>query len=170
MGLRFAQRRLSTALAKKGQEVAKHKSSIINNLIHLCGQDFIDHEQEMLAGQFSGSLLDRVKEKGKVGEPLERVARLSEDQFYDHPQAISVELSSIEIVEGLLEAATRAIFLAEQTRWSDKIKRLFFGQKDPQGEDYDKMLTICSRVAEMTDSYALRLYRQIKGMEILSKL
>ena len=125
----------------------------------------MEHQHEILEGTFSGSLIKQLK--GPAGEAMKAVQELSVKKIYRHPDVISVELAGYNILGTLLEEFVPAVINPE----SDYHKKLLSLIPEQYHTDstsvYNKIQTVLDFVSNMTDLYAVKLYKDIKGISVI---
>jgi dGTPase len=85
-------------------------------------------------------------------------------KIYQYPDVIAIELSGYNLLGSLLEAFTDAVFNPD-TAYNKKLISLMPVQfKSPDSSAYNKMRSVLDFVSSMTDLYAVKLHRMIKGL------
>jgi dGTPase len=161
-------------ITDRNEKIGYLRAKAINTLINTCNDLFLEHEPEMLTGKFDRSLVDLLPEV--MSEPLNRLLELSINHVYRSKSVLQIEAAGFEIVGELLDRFVRASMdlkmhgkdLKKIKPYSDKLIRLMPAQfiKSPEASDYSRILGVCEFVAGMTDSYALSLYRKLKGIDL----
>lgn len=132
---------------------------------------FLDNEADILAGTFEGELL----EVSEIAKPLQAVKKVAAEQIYVARPALEVETAGFEVLGGLLSLFTAAVeagagMRAMTTRERMLLKLLplqFLGPEGkPDARPYRRFLQVADFVAGMTDSYAVDLYRKLKGIDL----
>lgn len=149
----------------------------ISRLITETVKAFLDHEAEMLTGAFDKPLLDVFPEV--LRQDLGQIIKLSVKHIYRSRTVLEIEAAGFNVVAELLDLFITATIdkhefgdeLRKKKPYSEKIlsilppQYLFDGE--PKGRDlYLRILRICEFVAGMTDSYAVTIYRRLKGIEL----
>jgi dGTPase len=161
-------------ITDRNEKIGYLRAKAINTLINTCSDLFLEHEQEMLTGKFDRSLIDLLPEAMQV--PLNQLLELSINHVYRSKSVLQIEAAGFEIVGELLDRFVRAGMdlkirgkdLKKAKPYSDKLIRLMPPQfiKPADATDYSRILGVCEFVAGMTDSYALSLYRKLKGIDL----
>lgn len=143
------------------------RAKSINFLTQRCAAVFIQHADSILAGNFDGDLLGEIHE---IQEVLQDIKEQSYRRIYNHNSVVRIELAGYRIMSGLVEDLVRAALMPvlERTEMHKKTVLLIKEQyRFEEGDsDYEKVLSVFDFVSGMTDLYALRLYRHLRGMEI----
>ena len=154
----------------ESQKVKYLRAISISNLVKSLSEVFIDNEVEILSGTYDKPLMKESELKPWV----ERIIDISVEKIYGSKAVLAMETAGFEVLNGLMETYVGAInnVYAGNGSYSSKtiVKQLpeeCFDLKGKIDEDlYTRLLKITSYVASMTDSQAIRQYRQLKGIEL----
>ncbi|QKT02972.1 deoxyguanosinetriphosphate triphosphohydrolase [Ectothiorhodospiraceae bacterium 2226] len=148
------------------------RARAINSIILQVTESFMEHEAAMLEGRFDASLLDHIPAAPAVQGLLE----IAMARIYVAPQVMEVEAAGFEVLGGLLEAFVAAAeeVAAHGARAASRsrvflrlIPEQFIGSATaPEPAAYRRLLGITDFVSGMTDSYAVTLYKRIKGISL----
>lgn len=162
------------AITDQREKISWLRAKAINTLIGHTTALFLEHEKEMLEGHFDRSLIDLLDEA--VAVPLGKILELSVDNVYRSRNVLQIEAAGFNVVAELLDIFISAVNdfhehgkdLRKKKPFSDKVIRLFPKQfLHPDGTDiYQRTLRVCEFIAGMTDTYAVSLYRRLKGIEL----
>ncbi len=150
------------------ERISYLRAKCIGRLIGEVSDIFKDCEGDILAGNFKGDLLHHSR-RAKL---FDEIYALCQREIYRHPERIQAELSGSEILTTLLDAFYDANldwekFNRDGTAMnprSDVLMTLFpDGNESPRGR-YDWLLGITDFVSGMTDSFAVRQFREIRGI------
>jgi dGTPase len=168
-------------LCKEGDhtnELSYLRSGVINTLIHLCFNVFEKNYDSIMKGEFQGSLINEIDNK-EVQDSLAYMRKLIENHVYNYRPVLGSEAAGFEILEGLIYsfANTAKICVScgdRKNAKEEKIESLIPKDYRPKteampgtiqpSEIYERYVKIIDYISGMTDSYALDLYRQIKGI------
>ncbi|MEQ9263379.1 MAG: dNTP triphosphohydrolase [Owenweeksia sp.] len=147
------------------EAVAYLRAKAINFLVTECAQVFIDQQEAILKGTFSGALVDHCK---SVQEPLKHIEEVSVARIYNHTSVVKIELAGFKIMSGLIKDLVEAALAEEREKRHKKLLNLMPVQYRFQEEDsaYEKIMCILDYVSGMTDNYALELYRNLRGISV----
>ena len=131
---------------------------------------FLKNEEAILKGDYDRPLMEASRLKDAVGE----IIKISVSKIYQSPKVLAMESAGFEILNGLMNTFVDAIneVHSGEGRYSSGlvVKQLPAECFDLNGkidEDlYLRLVKVTSYVASMTDSQAIRLYRQLKGIEL----
>ena len=155
------------------EKIAYLRAKSINTLINAASGIFLDNEEALLNGKLDASLIDLLPES--ISEPLNQILMLSVERVYRSKNVLEIEIAGFNVVGELLDAFINAVNdyhtfgknLKKERPYSDKLVRLFPKQFLIESDDhYLRTLRVCEFVAGMTDSYAVTLFRRIKGIEL----
>ena len=151
-------------IADPNERVGYMRSCVIGLLVECCAEAFIKHEQEILRGEFDGSLLDRIRPDVRAG--YEACNRTSWDKIYRAPDVVDIELAGNRIVTFLLEKLIYAVRFPD-LNYSRLLLSKVPTQYNVSSPDlFTKIQAVVDHVASMTDVYALDLYRRLNGMSL----
>ncbi len=150
------------------QKISYLRSKAIGGLAKQCVQEFLDKEEKLLAGDYTGSLLDHVP----GGEVVKTAKKLGLELVFEHEKKQYAEIASFEIIDGLLTEFT-ASYLdvkkdpAKASLKSRRMHRLMGEMRPiPEMEAYPALMRIADFISGRTDRYALGMYRQVKGIAL----
>ncbi len=149
------------------------RAKAIGRLLEGAAAVFLENEEAILAGRFDDELL----EQSPVGVPLQAVLRLAKETIYTARPALEIETAGFEVLGALLSLFTNAVEAkagAPGTRFTTRERMLlkllptqFLGHDgEPDADPYVRLLQVADFVAGMTDSYAVDMYRKLKGVDL----
>ena len=147
------------------------RAKAIGRLLESAAAVFLESEQAILAGEFDDELLERAP----VAVPLQAVLKLAKETIYNARPALEIETAGFEVLGALLGLFTQAVEagaghgrLTTRERMLLKLLPAQFlghgGKPDPA--PYVRLLQVADFVAGMTDSYAVDMYRKLKGVDL----
>ena len=147
------------------ERIAFLRAIVISRLINECVSIFMNHQQEILEGSFSGSLIKHLS--GTNGDAMKEVQQISVQKIYRYPEVVSIELTGYTILGTLLEEFIPAVN-DPKSDYHKKLLSLIPEQYkvDNDSPVYNKIQTVLDFVSNMTDLYAVKLYRDIKGVSV----
>jgi len=139
------------------------RSKAIHQLIFEAKQVFLDSESEILSGEFDKPLTSVIPSAAHLKEIIDITRR----QVYESCEVIEVKVAGYEVLGGLLEEFITAIS-QEQLSKSYLIKKLLpnFKVDDAHLDLYKQILKVTDYISGMTDSYAVSVYKKIKGISL----
>ena len=141
----------------------------INELVNELGKVFLDEEKNILSGKFQSDLISEIKRS----KALMRIKDISFDKIYKSRSVVEREVAGYEVLGGLLDTFIHSYNEAYIGKISAKHKSVFallpgrITEEIPD-ELYLRLLRIIDFVSGMTDSFAVSLFRKIKGISLPS--
>jgi dGTPase len=149
------------------EAVAYLRAKSINCLTEACFSAFKENHQQILEGNFSGSLL---KANDALKAILSNIGSISVGRIYAYHSVLKIELAGFKIMSGLIEDFVEAALTASEDRQSrhKKILKLlpFQHQVKEADTDYEKVMNVLDHISAMTDNYALETYRNLRGISM----
>lgn len=154
----------------ENDKVGYLRAKAINVLIDELVEAFLDNEQSILDGNFDGELISCIDKAGQ----LKHIKKLSVEKIYSYKSVVEREAAGYEVLGGLLDTYINAVNEMESGLSSLKNKTMlkllpkqFLGKDGKPDDDiYTRLLKITDFVSGMTDSYAVSLFRKIKGISL----
>ncbi|WP_378184235.1 deoxyguanosinetriphosphate triphosphohydrolase [Aquimarina sp. SS2-1] len=138
----------------------------INALIQEAASIFVQHEEEILSGNFDVALIDKSRYRAQIDD----IIKISVDKIYQSNEVVEKEIAGYEILATLLDRYCTATdhYNNRQTSNYDKLILKAEGKHfDYKNDDlYTRLIGICNYVASLTDGNALLKFQKIKGLEI----
>ncbi len=147
------------------------RAKAIGRLLESAAAVFLENEDAILKGEFDDELL----EQSPVAVPLQAILRLAKETIYNARPALEIETAGFEVLGGLLSLFANAVEAgAGQARLTTRETMLlkllpaqFLGHGgQPDSDPYLRLLQVADFVAGMTDSYAVDMYRKLKGIDM----
>lgn len=149
------------------EKIGYLRAKCINFLARRCADIFLENGDALLNGTFQGDLMHQISE---VAEVIHTIEKQSVAHIYNHESVIKIELAGYRIMAGLIEDFVLAALCekARRNKMQTKILDLLPGQFrfDEATSDYEKVMCILDFISGMTDHYALKLYRNLRGIEM----
>ncbi|MBO9595674.1 MAG: deoxyguanosinetriphosphate triphosphohydrolase [Niabella sp.] len=149
------------------ESIAYLRAKSIGTLIYKCTGVFWQNRDTILAGTFEKSLIDAIPE---LEQPLQKIAAISRKKIYNARKVVELEIAGFRIMSGLVEDFVTAALTPAVLREKEhqKILELLPTQYtfDEAGSPYTKVMHILDFISGMTDVYALKLYRKLRGIEM----
>lgn len=147
-------------------KIVYYRSCVINALERACVSIFLENEQQILDGTFTGSLIDHLPPILHTAyQQCEHVAKTC---IYRCHEVTDVDLAGYHIIYTLLELITDAVMAPDKA-----YSQLLLQQVPSQYEvctmrEGDRLMAALDYISGMTDVYALDLYRKINGHSLPS--
>ncbi len=156
------------------ERISLLRAIAIGVLIDQCVEVFEANESAMLTGSFDRALTDLIPARNVLKE----ISALSLERIYRARIVLETEAAGFEVINGLLESFLPAAFSVQFekescTRRDKSIARLLPGEvfsfpEGQAGQEYALIMNIIDFISGMTDSFAISLYRKIKGIALPS--
>jgi dGTPase len=146
------------------------RAKAIGKLIGEVIEAFIKNHDKILAGELNESLVELIPSKNA----LKNIQQRSVDDIYTYQRAVEIEAAGFELTEGLLNTFAAAMNdCAENPEPSYRSKKMMklIPEKYHKANDaspYIRLLNLLDFISSMTDSYAVALYKKIKGISLPS--
>ncbi|MDR1273707.1 MAG: deoxyguanosinetriphosphate triphosphohydrolase [Odoribacteraceae bacterium] len=145
--------------------IAFLRAGIINKLINACAEVFCRNYEKIMNGALEGSLVHHLS--GTLKTAYEACTDLAYARIYHTGIVTQIQIAGFKILATLLKEYIDAI-LKPGTYYARNILSIMPEQYNVKAGDslYTKIQTVTDYVSGMTDSYALNLYRKIKGIDL----
>lgn len=148
----------------ENEQIVYLRACVIGKLEHECVNVFVEHEDEILAGCFEGSLIDHIS--SRQYEAYQRCARLSVERIYRSRPVLDVELSGYQIMATLMDKMTDAV-MNPQRYYSQQLIGRVSSQYDINADNLEsRLMAVIDYISGMTDVYALDIYQKINGISL----
>ena len=153
----------------KNETIAYLRAKAINYLTKRCSDIFLDKKDEILKGVFNNDLISEIPE---AKETIDKIKSISKEHIYNAYSVSKIEIAGFRIMSGLIEDFIEAALTPEGIRQKrhKKVLNLLPSQYkfDEASTPYTKVMHIIDFVSGMTDLFALKLYKNMRGIEIPS--
>ena len=161
---KILQRIEDEGLTDDNEKVVYIRACAIGKLENECVRVFCDHEDELLAGTFEGSLIDHISPL--QCEAYKRCASYSVSHIYKSRPVLDVELSGYKIMETLMSHFIEAAHYPDRFYSKQLICRVS-SQYDIESPELEtRLMAIIDYISGMTDVYALDVYQKICGISL----
>jgi dGTPase len=130
----------------------------VNALVHDAAEAFDAAHDDVLGCRFPRALADTMRHR----DAMKRIQKACIERCYRARDVLKMELSGAEAIQGLL-----AIFVAA-LREPGSLRGEHMGRLYPRlfqdAPAYERLQRLTDHVSGMTDHYAVRLYRELRGM------
>ena len=137
----------------------------IGALVDRVARVFKQRHDDILAGHFDQPLLDHIE----GAQDFRRFKQLAADRLYDERSKLELQVAGFEIIGWLLQTLCDAMERVAAGSGASERARMLVGLV-PAGPQvaasqgrYQRLLTVTDFVAGMTDSYAVEIYRRLRG-------
>jgi len=139
----------------------------INELVNELSKVFLDEEKNILNGRFENELISEIRR----ADALNQIMDISIAKIYKSRSVVEREVAGYEVLGGLLDTFVDSYNEAHERKISSKNKAVFALLPNRIREEiptdlYLRLLRIIDFVSGMTDSFAVSLFRKIKGISL----
>ncbi len=161
---KIRQRIKDEGLTDENEKVVYLRACVIGKLENECVATFIEHEEEILNGTFTGSLVNHINER--QCKAYKECEKTSYAKIYHSKPVLDVELSGYKIMETLMEVFTDAAI--NPTRfYSQQLIRRVSSQYDIENANLEeRIMAVIDYISGMTDIFALNIYQKINGTSL----
>lgn len=157
-------RKVMDQVEDPNEKIVYLRSCVIGVLVDRCAEVFVENEEAILSGEFSGSLISHID--SIEGEAYRRCEALSWDRIYCASDVVDIELAGSRIITFLLQHLINAVRYPH-LNYSRLLLAKFPRQYDIEAPTlYGKIQAVLDHISAMTDVYALDLYRKLNGMSL----
>jgi dGTPase len=150
-------------LKYKKDRLSYLRALAIGTLINEAAKVFLQNEASILEGKYPYSLLEKCKYEAQIND----IIKISIEKIYRSREVIEKELVGYTIISKLLDVFLTAINNKYENTLTNYDKLILFllpeSLKEPNPNQYLRILSICGYVASLTDGFALQLYKKIKS-------
>jgi dGTPase len=155
---------------KENDKVGYLRAKSISETVQQLAVAFLDEEENLLSDIFDNDLISVIPS----ATAFETIKTISVDKIYSYKSVVEREAAGYEVLGGLLDAFINAVNETAEGKKSfrnNSLLKLVPGQflhthGDTQEDLYTRLLKITDFVSGMTDSYAVSLFRKIKGISL----
>lgn len=140
------------------------RARAINNVAFSVVDVFKRNYEKIMAGAFENDLTTLCD----FADQLERIKKVSKEKVYAASNVLHIEAAGFEVLGGLLDKVVPALVLEDNkaTSADKKIFSIIPPQFTRGKSTYERMLAATDFVSGMTDTYAVTLFRRLKGIDL----
>lgn len=154
------------SLQHKKDRVSYLRALAIGVLINEAVDIFLANEHKVLAGDFERSLLDRCKYEAQIND----IIKISVTKIYQSKEVVEKEVAGYKILADLLDVFITAFnndFLGKSSNYDKLILRMLPEEYQVNSNSiYQRIMSVCSYVSGMSDSFAIRIHKKLTGNSI----
>lgn len=144
----------------RNENIKYLRAKAIHKLITEVKQVFLERENDFLNATFDSPLTTEIAS----GNKLKEIIDITRKNVYESSEVVEVKVAGYEVIGGLLEEFIAAIAENNLSK-SYLMKKLIPNFRDDE-DIYAKVLQITDYVAGMTDSFAVSLFKKMKGISL----
>ena len=145
------------------ERIAFLRAMLINKLVNCVSDIFCKNYDFIMEGRFEKSLISHLPDFEK--KALDLCRDESVRHIYRHPSVVKIELTGFNVIGTLLEEFTDAV-LNPATPYNKKLLSLVPEQFKVETDDtYARLQSVIDFISNMTDLYAVKLYKDLRGID-----
>lgn len=149
------------------ETVSLMRALAVNSLIEACRAAFLDHEEEILTGRMTTSLVAATP----LGESLQRLTAHVSQHCYNAVEVLQIEVAGYQVISKFLDLLVPAATSDPSTlKALDRVMYEFLVREvdgaEAQSGTYERILRVTDFISGMTDRYAMNLYRRFAGVSL----
>ncbi len=138
------------------------RANAINKLVDCVSMVFIQNYEAIMEGSFQNSLVHNLPDF--ENKALAECRDFSLKNIYKHPSVVKIELIGFNVIGNLLDMFVQAALQPEKT-YNKKLMSIIPDQfKNNNNDLYSRIQVVLDYISNMTDLYAVQLYKDLKGM------
>lgn len=161
------EQKISQYADDKNECIAYLRAKCISTLTYHCAEVFIQNKDIILKGDFNSSLIDAIE---VTKNTMKKLTKINIEKIYNNKDVIKLEVAGFKIMYGLVEDFVQAALTPFEERGTEYKKILALMPTQYHFEEsatpYEKVMHIIDFISGMTDLYALKLYRKLRGIEL----
>ncbi|PQJ77362.1 deoxyguanosinetriphosphate triphosphohydrolase [Polaribacter glomeratus] len=151
------------SLQCKKDRVSYLRALAIGVLINEAVDIFLANEKAILNGTFEKSLLEKCKYEAQIND----IIKISVSKIYKSKEVVEKEVAGYRIIADLLDVFVTALnnkFDGNDSNYDALVLNLLPEEYQIESTNlYNRIMMICSYVAGMSDSYAIRMHKKLMG-------
>ena len=145
------------------ERMAFLRATVINKLVDCVSKVFIENYDDIMAGTFKNSLISHLPEH--VKNALDECRSFSVPNIYKAPSVVKIEVTGYNIIGSLMNELMDAILHPDSGYHKRLISIIPDQFKTEKTDLYSKIQVVLDYISNMTDLYAVQLYKDLRGIE-----
>ena len=154
------------SLQHKKDRVSYLRALAIGVLINEAVAIFLANESKILSGEFERSLLDKCQFEAQIND----IIKISVSKIYQSKEVIEKEVAGYRIIADMLDVFITALYNnynGTASNYDTLILRMLPEEyKSNIATKYQRIMSICSYIAGMSDGFAIRIHKKLTGNSI----
>lgn len=143
------------------EQVGYLRSRVIGAMVEVCASIFVEHEEEILAGKFEGSLISRMP--SRLADAYAACSDIARKRIYKASEVVDIEIAGNRILTYLITNLMNAV-LHPDRNFSRLLLEKVPGQYDTRSPQlFERVQSVLDHLSGMTDVYALDLFRRLNA-------
>jgi len=149
------------------EKIGYLRAKAISELVNELANNFVDNEENLLDGKFEDEMISVIEK----ADALKEINKISIEKIYNYKSVVEREVAGYEVLGGLLDTFIHAYNESYEGNLSRKNRAVVNLMpkritKNPPDDIYLRLLSVIDFVSGMTDSFAVSLFRKIKGISL----
>lgn len=145
------------------ERMAFLRATVINKLVDCVSSVFVKNYDSIMSGTFQKSLISQLPEL--ENNALEACRTFSVPNIYRHPSVVKIEVTGYNIIGSLMNEFMDAVMHPE-SGYHRRLMSIIPDQFKTEKDDlYSKIQVVLDYISNMTDLYAVQLYKDLRGIE-----
>ena len=146
------------------EQVVYLRACVINKLEAECVRVFVENEESIMKGEFTGCLIDHI---GQISlDAYRRCQEVSVGRIYHSKDVMDIEIAGFKVITSLTDMMVQAVTHTDRAFSQLLINRVSQQYDIKAPTLYGRIMAVLDYISGMTDVYALDMYRKINGMSI----
>lgn len=146
------------------EQVVYLRASVIGKLENECVKAFLDNEETIMNGTFTGSLIEHISPRQR--DAYVRCTEVAFKRIYKSKSVLDIELGGYSIIETLMTKMVEAI-LHPDRYYSKQLLMRVSSQYEINSPDLEtRIMAVLDFISGMTDVFALDFYQKINGTSL----
>ena len=146
------------------EQVVYLRASVIGKLENECVKAFLDNEEAIMNGTFTGSLIGHISPRQR--DAYVRCTEVTFKRIYKSKSVLDIELGGYSIIETLMTKMVEAI-LHPDRYYSKQLLMRVSSQYEIGAPDLEtRIMAVLDFISGMTDVFALDFYQKINGTSL----
>ncbi|MGN0032384.1 MAG: deoxyguanosinetriphosphate triphosphohydrolase [Candidatus Limimorpha sp.] len=150
-------------ITDSNEKISFLRATVINKLVDCVSKVFVANYDLIMEGSFADSLISHLPDYEK--NALENCRKFSKTNIYRHPSVVKIEITGFNIIGSLLDDFVQAV-LKPDNSYNKRLLSLVPEQFMTDNDDtYSRVQVVLDFISNMTDLYAVQLYKDLRGIE-----
>ena len=151
-------------ITDENEQVVYMRAGVIGKLENECVSAFLQNEDAIMAGTFSGSLIKQIGERQR--KAYEACTKVAFSKIYRSKPVLDIELGGFHIMGTILERMIDAIIHPDRF-YSKQLLCRVSSQYEIEAPDLTtRVMAVVDFISGMTDVFALDFYQKINGTSL----
>ena len=146
------------------EQVVYLRASVIGKLENECVKAFLDNEEAIMNGTFTGSLIGHISPRQR--DAYIRCTEVAFKRIYKSKSVLDIELGGYSIIETLMTKMVEAILHPDRYYSKQLLMRVSSEYEIGAPDLETRIMAVLDFISGMTDVFALDFYQKINGTSL----